>query len=181
MVVFCDVMAVKRNKKALCYIQTMFADSDILTEGPVHPRSFGGLMALYESNYIKLLNLLGDYSACSSHSVSRSASDFPLHLRTETVSRYTRELRLTYLLGDGRLRADPDLRLKIYLDARMAEVCSWAHHHHHGLLLNLRRRYGRELDRRWSRNMMLSKWLDYLIDKGHGFSMQAMNAGEAVS
>ena len=158
----------------------MLVGNDILTDGPVHPRSFGGLMALYESNYIKLLDLLGDFGLHDGDAVSRSASDFPLHLSTGTVSRYTREIRLTYLLGDGQLRADPDLRLKIYLDARMAEVCSWAAHHHHGLLLTLRSRYGRELDRRWSRNMMLSKWLDYLLDNGHGFRVPVAVAGDTV-
>ncbi len=173
-------MAVQRNKKTLCYIRTMLIDSDILTEGPVHPRSFGGLMALYESNYIKLLNLLGDFDSLADDAVSESGSDFPLHLSTDAVSRYTREFRLTYLLGDTRLRADPDLRVKIYLDARMAEVCSWAAHHHHGLLANLRRHYGRELDRRWSRNMMLSKWLDYLLDHGHGFRVSRAIAGTST-
>jgi uncharacterized protein YqiB (DUF1249 family) len=29
---------------------------------------------------------------------------------------------------------------------------------------------GRELARRWERNMMLNKWLDYLLDCGHGFA-----------
>jgi len=28
-----------------------------------------------------------------------------------------------------------------------------------------------ELDRRWARNMMLNKWLDYLADMGHCLSV----------
>jgi uncharacterized protein len=27
----------------------------------------------------------------------------------------------------------------------------------------------RELDQRWARNTMLNKWLEYCIDRGHGF------------
>ena len=65
--------------------------------------------------------------------------------------------------------ADPDLGLRLYLDAHLVEVTGWASHHRHNALLQLRQRYGRELDRRWSRNMMLSKWLDFLQDAGHRF------------
>ena len=28
----------------------------------------------------------------------------------------------------------------------------------------------RELDWRWRNNMMLNKWLDYLLEMGHGFA-----------
>jgi uncharacterized protein YqiB (DUF1249 family) len=85
-------------------------------------------------------------------------------------AKYTRELRLTYLFDENlQVVADPDLGLRVYLDARMVEVIGWASHHQHDGLSALRLQFGRELDRRWSRNMMLSKWLDYLLDRGHEF------------
>jgi hypothetical protein len=49
-------------------------------------------------------------------------------------------------------------------------VAGWAEHHRHATLKGLANRFERELDRRWSNNMMLSKWLDYLIDARHDFS-----------
>ena len=77
---------------------------------------------------------------------------------------------MTYMFDDdAQLVPDPDLVIRVYLDARMAEVSGWAAHHRHAMLNDLANRYRRELDRRWSNNMMLSKWLDYLIDARHRF------------
>lgn len=151
----------------------MIADSYMVPEGHVCPRSFGGLMALYESNYIKLQQLLGDTLQSQSRAVSRAPDDMPVFLSRESTdkARYTQDIRLTYLFEEaGDVIADPDLCVRIYLDARMAEVRSWASHHRHNVLLQLRRCYGRELDRRWARNMMLGKWLDYLLERGYSFS-----------
>ncbi len=127
-------------------------------------------MALYEANFIKFAQLAGEPSLILNDMLSVPPKDFPLHLTVGESSKYTRALRLTYYLAhNGSPRADPDLRLRLYLDARMLEVMGWATHHQHGVLLQLRAQYSRELDRRWARNMMLSKWLDYLLEQGHRF------------
>jgi uncharacterized protein YqiB (DUF1249 family) len=148
----------------------MLADSYIVPECDASPGSFGGLMALYESNYIKLSQLIGTPENLARDAVSVARRDFPLHLTLCETAKYTRELRLTYLFDSPTgMVADPDLGLRLYLDANLVEVTGWAAHHRHNALLQLRRRYGRELDRRWSRNMMLSKWLDFLQDAGHRF------------
>jgi len=34
----------------------------------------------------------------------------------------------------------------------------------------LRSRLERELDQRWARNVMLNKWLEYCVERGHRFS-----------
>jgi uncharacterized protein len=140
-------------------------------------------MALYEGNFIKLialapllapglapaLHLRGSGSApAPAARISRSARDFDLHLCVDAVTRYTIDLRLTYLFEDAAgLAADPDLHLRMYLDARMVEVISWSVVHRHEVLRQLAVSSSRELDRRWSRNIMLGKWLDYLGDMGH--------------
>ena len=131
-------------------------------------------MALYESNFIKFRELIGDIGADSDsmgqHYYSKVRDDCDLFLSVESHVRYTSVLRLTYHFAeDHHTVADPDLVIRVYLDARMTEVASWAAHHRHSVLRGLAQRFKCELDRRWSRNMMLSKWLDYLTDKGHSF------------
>jgi len=131
-------------------------------------------MALYEGNFIKL-NALAPALATAVGSqasrvarISRSSRDLDLHLCVDAVTRYTIDLRLTYLFEDATgLAADPDLQLRVYLDARMVEVISWSVSHRHEVLRQLAVSSSRELDRRWSRNVMLGKWLDYLGDMGH--------------
>lgn len=149
----------------------MLADSYIVPECSYGPGSFGGLMALYESNYLRLMNLF-DASVLDASSSLNSISehDQSLFLRVESSSRYTQVLRLTYLFNEAEgLVADPDLRLRVYLDARMAEVINWADHHRHEVLRELQSRMTRQVSKCWRKNMVLSKWLDYLLDKGHSF------------
>jgi uncharacterized protein len=154
----------------------MLADSDIVPKCIVRQGSLGGLITLYEGNFIKLASLLGNPVAASGRFVSRSHRDGDLYLSIEEGSRYTRVLRLTYYFeeGAGGRVADPDLVLRLYLDARVTEVVGWADFHHHAGLKGIARYFSGEIDRRWARNMMLSKWLDYLLDNGHYFTPGAV-------
>jgi hypothetical protein len=125
-------------------------------------------MALYEGNFIKLTALAP--ALVLGPGLSRTTRDFDLHLCVDSVTRYTIDLRLTYLFEEPvGLSADPDLHLRVYLDARMVEVISWSVSHRHAVLRQLAATNSRELDRRWSQNIMLGKWLDYLDDRGHRF------------
>lgn len=149
----------------------------MVPECVIGPGSFGGLMALYESNFIKLNMLIGDIGADGTCVVSSAPDDFDLYLTVESTTRYTHILRMTYVFDeDGQPVADPDLIIRVYADARMAEVAGWAEHHRHALLRGLAVRFRRELDRRWSNNMMLSKWLDYLHDARHSFARRHRSA-----
>jgi uncharacterized protein YqiB (DUF1249 family) len=145
-------------------------DSYILPECIVRPGSFGGLMALYEANYIKLAQLIPNLDSLAGRVVSCSEDDCDLYLTIEERVRYTSMLRLTYHFPtDGDLVAEPDLLAKVYFDARMVEVQEWTPGHRDEMLAALDDRFNRPLDHCWVRNMMLSKWLDYLHDKGHRF------------
>lgn len=158
----------------------MLADSYIVPQCIAEPRSLGALMALYEGNFIKLVQLAPGLVPSARTGlpqlpqVSGTADDLDLHLCVDAVTRYTVDLRLTYLFAeeDGNA-ADPDLHMRLYLDARMVEVISWSVSHRHEVLRQLALSTSRELDRRWSRNIMLGKWLDYLSDRGHGFPAAA--------
>jgi uncharacterized protein YqiB (DUF1249 family) len=148
----------------------MLVDSHILPECIALPGSFGGLMTLYEANYINLVQIIPDLSALNGSRISRVTDDCDLHLTIEHQTRYTCDLRLSYLFGEeGDLIAEPDLVARIYFDARIAEVRSWVDSHRHEVLLALSEEFGTQLDQRWIRNMMFSKWLEYLQEKGHHF------------
>jgi uncharacterized protein YqiB (DUF1249 family) len=151
----------------------MLADSDIVPECIAVAGTFGGLVSLYEGNFLKVSTLLGDpRNLPMGAGVSRSPTDCDLHVAVEEGSRYTRLLRLTYLFDEpSGTVADPDLVVRLYLDARVAEVVSWAAFHRHETLAALAQHYARELDRRWVRNMVLSKWLDFLLGHGHRYGV----------
>ncbi|MDX1453899.1 MAG: DUF1249 domain-containing protein [Gammaproteobacteria bacterium] len=136
----------------------------------VKPRSFKGLMALYESNYRRLGKLLGNRRALPDEAVSAVRDDLDLHLRVEEQTPYTTTFRLTYRFGeDGSGEADPDLQVRIYHDVQVAEVLSCKPTHRHHMLKRFDARGQNELASRWQRNLLLNKWLEYCLERGHSF------------
>jgi uncharacterized protein YqiB (DUF1249 family) len=134
------------------------------------PRSFVALMSLYESNYLRLASLAGDLRQLADAAISRVPDDCDLRLAVTERSPYTTSLDLTYLFeGDEGVTTYPDMRVRIYHDARLVEAQEWATQHDHQALRAMRGQAERELDQRWARNTMLNKWLEYCIDRGHGF------------
>jgi uncharacterized protein YqiB (DUF1249 family) len=147
--------------------------SDTLT--PVswrtRPRSFVALMGLYESNYIRFGWLAGELAALNGRHRSVVAGDCDLLLTLTERSPYTSTVNLTYVLpgADGETQF-PDMRVRVYHDAHLAEAQEWAGTHGQAVLKALRSHAERELDQRWARNVMLNKWLEYCVERGHRFS-----------
>ena len=127
-------------------------------------------MTLYESNFVRLGWLVSDLRAVTARSVSRAPTDCDLYLTPLELSRYTSVFRLTYEFDSEQGRvSDPDLEVCVYHDARLAEVRSFRGFQRHPQLSKLQSGLKRELDQRWTRNMMLNKWLEYCSERGHHF------------
>lgn len=145
-------------------------DTNCAVSWRARPGSFVSLMSLYESNYIRLRWLIPDLDAMTGASVSTVGDECPLHLNIVERSRYTTTLSLTYVFDDpSGAVCDPDLQIRVYHDARLAEVQSCARWHRHSVLSAIRSQLARELGDRWLRNVMLNKWLDYCVERGHRF------------
>jgi uncharacterized protein YqiB (DUF1249 family) len=120
-------------------------------------------MSLYESNYLKLIALLGLPATWPARASSFVPGDCELRLTTQSRSPFTSELLLTYVLPVSTIGAQqsltvPDMLLRVYQDARLVEALPGP------------ARQDRELRQSWGRNMMLNKWLEYCVERGHGFS-----------
>lgn len=148
----------------------MLADQWCPTSWRAGPGSFVSLMTLYESNFVRLGWLVDDLRRVKMRSVSQVASDCDLYLTPLELSRYTSVFRLTYEFecGEQQVR-DPDLEVCVYHDARLAEVRSFRGFQRHPQLSKVQSALKRELDQRWTRNMMLNKWLEYCAERGHHF------------
>lgn len=146
-------------------------DSLCISSWRARPVSFVSLMTLYESNYIRLSALLGDVRALHGTVVSSTPGDLDLHVEALEHCRYTSILRMTYLFSsDGGTFAEPDLEVRVYHDARLAEARQDAARLRHPGLCGLRDSLPAGLGKRWIRNMLLNKWLDYCSERGHRFA-----------
>lgn len=141
----------------------MLDDTLTIVSWRARPRSFAALMGLYESNYIRLAWLTGEPSRLAGRHRSTVEGDCDLLLNVNERGPYTTTLRLTYLIDEGCSRLErPDMRVRVYHDARLAEAQSWEGQPERG-------RTERELHQCWARNVMLNKWLEYCVERGHRF------------
>jgi uncharacterized protein len=130
----------------------------------------GALMVLCEDNYVLLSRLVPGLSTRSGRLVSRVAGGVDLHLTIEDQAPYTTQMRLTHVFGGGQgvcadLGSDPNVRLRVYHDARQVEVLDLRQ-----TALPLHADYqAPALDSKWRINLFVAKWLVYCLQQGHVF------------
>jgi uncharacterized protein len=158
----------------------MLCETDIKVSWRARPRGFVALMSLYESNYLRFIQLAGNPTRLSGTLVSRVDGDCELQLHVLEHARYTSMLTLTYALPAGNPVGTPEwlpnLRLRAYHDARLLEADELkdpAIREANDSASSRRAAYlrERELHQRWTRNMMLNKWLEYCAERGHRFAV----------
>ena len=128
-----------------------------------NPRSFAGLMELYEQNYMRLRNIAPDLKVAD-EMISSVPDHQDLYLSITRRCRYTTMLRMTYQFEDGGdLLFEPDLHLKVYHDARVVEVQQLQSRSRGPLYL------ADLIEQKWMMNRFLYKWLGYCLYQGHYF------------
>lgn len=146
----------------------MMLDTHLVPQTVLRRGSFVGLMALYESNYLRLLRLIPEVAQIDGCFRSRVAGTCDLHVEVLERCRYTVTLSLTYHFEtDDGLLVDPDMTIRVYLDGQLAEAMAIGQTQRHVALRQFVREHRSELDLRWQRNSILNKWLEYLSDCGH--------------
>jgi hypothetical protein len=99
----------------------MLLDYQLVPQTIVKPQSFVGLMAMYESNYLRLMRLIPELERLDGCFRSRVAGDCELFVDVLERCRYTVTLSLTYFFeGENGRVADPDMTVRAYLDGRLA-------------------------------------------------------------
>lgn len=136
------------------------------------PRSFASLMDVFENNYIRLRKLIPDLDILDTAVSSRPGS---VDLRLTVLERgpYTTTIALTYHFdADGDPVAEPDLVVRVYHDARLAEVLSYQRRvYKPGTAVWTGSEHAFELDRKWRINRFLEKWLGFCLHQGHSFTL----------
>ncbi len=122
--------------------------------------------------YRQLLLLIPDQVAHYDSFKSR-VSGSPL-LRMDILERhaYTQFLRLTYHFEnseekEGHCEISPDAHIRLYRDARLAEVTSFNPQQGCTRLAHPAFPQQQLFQRSWRQNLALDKWLGYLIHQGH--------------
>jgi len=94
-------------------------------------------------------------------------------LRMDILERhpYTHFLRLTYQFeADEQREIAPDAHIRIYNDARLAEVTSFNHEQGFKRMASPWYPQQQLFQRNWRQNKALDKWLGHLLQQGHNVS-----------
>lgn len=130
----------------------------------LHPRNFADLMEMYESNYIRLRLICGDIRHMASGMIVAEGDSIPIELKVLEQSAHTTTFMLNYIFVEEDAVRRPNLIVRIYHDARQAEVISKQ------CKLTGTRKTSTDnslpLDKmllcRWRLNRFLHKWLGYM-------------------
>lgn len=142
------------------------------------PRTLASLQDLQECSYRRILRLAPHLRGAEGAAVSRLEGALDLHLTVIERCRYTTTLNLTYRFRAGATEvAEPDLTMRVFHDARLAEVLSLSRRHPPHAAGCWRRPAPSELEARWEVHRFLQRWLGYCLHQGHLFLPVSVTAG----
>lgn len=129
---------------------------------------FAWLMGLYGENFLRLSRMFQPQSLPAGTYVSRVPGGLDLMVEVLEQHAYTVELRLSYRMRDAQTgQPDPSAYVRLYRDARQAEVTHCYVGRHWQDVLGLRPSVQAMVNHRLRMNGFLNKWLDYLDGQGH--------------
>lgn len=130
----------------------------------------GRLGALCEGNYLRLQRLLGVSSPQDGVCFDLSSNQQYLgriRMRMLQSSRYTDTVLLEQTHASGRWLNDPHMTVRIYHDARMAEVISCFRNARIEILQDYPNRFMHHPDEKVQVNAFLAEWLSFCLRCGH--------------
>tara|TARA_B100000963_G_scaffold196683_1_gene171185 strand:+ start:671 stop:1117 length:447 start_codon:yes stop_codon:yes gene_type:complete len=143
----------------------MILDHEIVPQSIAEPGSFVGLMTLYESNYIKLNYLFPKIRQYNTDKSIKSLFGKDIHLGINKKTKYTMIISMTYSFEEiDIIEYEPNLTIKIYFDSRSAEVIGVGKLNKKSRLRDITYQNKNIINQLWRRNIILNKWLDYIID-----------------
>jgi uncharacterized protein YqiB (DUF1249 family) len=123
------------------------------------------------SNYLKLLKLIPHLFEYKEEAVGETANHSALHLEVIERSPYTMTVELTHRFNRNvEELPTPAVRIRLYLDAELAEVIS---DHARAAVPLVFKDPGRSRDimnYKWRLNYFLQKWLDHCLNKNYRFN-----------
>ncbi len=134
------------------------------------PKTYLDVSDVFESNYCKLLKLIGNLDSIQDNRMISQTGENDLYLILEEKAKYTGIYSLTHKLKSGNSYVNkPDIRFKVYFDAKLVEVISVCNENvmnrNHPFLAQCS-----DMDIQWEINIFLQSWLEYCLIKYKKFN-----------
>lgn len=133
-----------------------------------------GQMACCEANYARLLKLMPTFDQHDQwhYDVQAGETSWNICLRVTERARYTTMLEVTQRNGLQHWGSSPQLQVRLYHDARMAEVVAWQEHRRVRPKYDYPNQKMYQRDEKAQFNRFLEDWLSHSL--AHGKSCQVV-------
>ena len=134
--------------------------------------------AICETNYIKLSKLVKglELGARVTYGLQNESAHLgKIRLEIKEVSRYTNLVLLEQIQSSGRWLNNPKLTVRLYHDARMAEVISAINHPRVEAVNGYPNKKMHLPDEKLQLNQFLSEWLGFCVR--YGYDLEQVNPG----
>ena len=129
---------------------------------PVNP-SFC-LEKLCESNFDKLFQLIPQLCSFQQCAIGEALNKMALHIKIIERSKYTLTIELNYYFNTDRASLNsPAIKIRIYLDAKQAEVIQYDEKQMVSLVYKDPAQTIEIMQYKWRLNYFLQKWLDHCL------------------
>lgn len=132
-----------------------------------HEKSYW-LAKICEANFERLFRLVPNLASLPASAVAKAEGKPLLHLEMLEQSPYTLTLELSHCFGSESL-LEPAVKIRVYLDARAAEVLSDHARPHVHQALRQGTKAHEVMDYKWTLNYFLSRWLDHCLASEYRF------------
>ncbi|MDD5271518.1 MAG: DUF1249 domain-containing protein [Methylovulum sp.] len=135
------------------------------------------LEQLCESNFQKLLRLIPDLATVKEAAIGLAPSQSTLYLEVLEETPYTKTIELSHCFNHNasELMA-PAVIIRVYLDARLAEVLSDHARARVARVYPDPRKSHDIMNYKWRLNYFLQKWLEHCLGKHYHFTSHASSA-----
>ena len=134
----------------------------------VLPSRFAWLMGMHGENYHRLVRLFAPQRLAAGYYFSSVDDHLDVRLQVIEHHAYTIDIELTYCIRDSETGGlVPSARIRMYRDARVAEVLHYHADHRLERALGELPPARTVFERRVRKSSFLNRWLEYLAEQGH--------------
>ncbi len=126
-------------------------------------------LAVCEANFLRLMKLIPDLDNCDQwvYALTIDNRSRLLRIAVEDRARYTTTVEVTEEDEKSYWTQTPKLMVRLYHDARMAEVIAWEKHRCVKPRYDYPNRQMYHCDEKAQMNIFLGEWLSHCLDQGH--------------
>lgn len=146
-------------------------DHQINPQAIVKPNSFIGLMTLYESNYLKLSDLIPNFRDLEGTYIANTSNENDILFTINEKTKHTISFSMSYIFEDSLgIEFEPNMKVNVYLDGRLAQVSGINEDQNNSIFNKIVHSHDDIINLLWRNNMVLNKWLEHIGDKEYYFS-----------